>query len=371
MITSNTTQGIRDIRIDLIRGYAMITICINHVTWLLNEAFATNLSIPSLSYYGYSSAAEIFFYMSGYMVGMIYLGKNQTSLKLASRAKHLYLTNVGLLLTLIALSLMSGSQLFLKITYLDFFLESPIKSLLQYLTLSYTPLLTSLLFMYTLLLLLSIPFSKILNKSKLLFLFLTTSIYLISQIIPQIRLPNIASEDGLWSFNILAYQFLFLLGIYMGKERLMNKVFKLFEANKLLMFIPFILLVGSYGYMKIDPFNFNETWLDNKGGLGPLRILHFFIVLGCLMAGFVSTKFMMNSIIYKSIAIIGRQALTAFVVSVVCAYASLAIWIDSSRSITLYLTLAISSLAIMLISAFIVDKKKNGISPLAYLKLYR
>lgn len=65
----------RDSRIDFIRGYAMITICVNHVTWLLEKAGYNESRFPTLTHYGYSSAAEIFIFMSGCMVGMVYLNK--------------------------------------------------------------------------------------------------------------------------------------------------------------------------------------------------------------------------------------------------------------------------------------------------------
>lgn len=51
----------RDNRIDLIRGFAMVTICVNHITWMLGKVESVSLKIPTLTHYGYSSAAEIFF----------------------------------------------------------------------------------------------------------------------------------------------------------------------------------------------------------------------------------------------------------------------------------------------------------------------
>jgi len=77
---------LRDNRIDLIRGFAMVTICVNHITWMLGKVESVSLKIPTLTHYGYSSAAEIFFFMSGYMVGMVYLNKFDTRAKLLSRA---------------------------------------------------------------------------------------------------------------------------------------------------------------------------------------------------------------------------------------------------------------------------------------------
>ena len=81
----------------------MVTICVNHITWMLGKVESVSQKIPTLTHYGYSSAAEIFFFMSGYMVGMVYLNKFDTRAKLLSRAFHLYKVNITLFISLVIL----------------------------------------------------------------------------------------------------------------------------------------------------------------------------------------------------------------------------------------------------------------------------
>ena len=94
----------RDNRIDLIRGFAMVTICVNHINWMFDKVESVSLKIPTLTHYGYSSATGIFFFMSGCMVGMVYLNKFDTRAKLLSRAFHLYKVNITLFISLVLIS---------------------------------------------------------------------------------------------------------------------------------------------------------------------------------------------------------------------------------------------------------------------------
>ncbi|MCQ8847210.1 OpgC domain-containing protein [Alteromonas stellipolaris] len=349
----------RDLRIDLIRGYAMITICINHITWLLNKTYVTGFKIPSITHYGYSSAAEIFFFMSGCMVGLVYLNKDNSSQKLLNRAFHLFKTNIFLFISLVLVGLLLSSYTLSHITYLDYFYNNPTSSFINFIMLSYTPIFTDLLFIYTLLLLMSVPIAFVLEKSTKSFLVIIISIYIFSQFFPNFKLHNGAADSGLWSFNVLAYQFLFMIGILFGSKKLIYKLFNAIEKNTLTLCLPFSLFLFALVIKRYDILGFNDTWLIHKGNLGPLRIVHFFVVLSCLISGIHLLKKFKKSSTFLGIALIGRQSLSAFITSVLCAYVSLGFWLMSSQSPYLYLFLVLTSLTVMLIFSGIIDYKKK------------
>ncbi|AEF03628.1 OpgC domain-containing protein [Alteromonas naphthalenivorans] len=140
----------------------MITICVNHVTWLLEKAGYNESRFPTLTHYGYSSAAEIFIFMSGCMVGMVYLNKPKVNKKLCSRAIYLYLSNIGLFTLLAIIGMFFSLNLLSEQTQLITLYAHPVDSLKNFLTLKYCPLFTELLYLYFLLLLMSIPFTYIL-----------------------------------------------------------------------------------------------------------------------------------------------------------------------------------------------------------------
>ncbi|WP_417874138.1 OpgC domain-containing protein [Alteromonas naphthalenivorans] len=171
------------------------------------------------------------------------------------------------------------------------------------------------------------------------------------------KLVNISSPDEMWSFNIFSYQFLFMLGTLFGHKSGFKQLFSIVTKNKINIAVPFILLIIGYFIQRHDLLSISGTWLVDKGGLGPIRIMHFFIVLTCLMSGLHLTKKFSNTPLFKLIETIGRQSLSSFITSVVCAYVSLGIWIKTSQPTTLYLPLVLSSLIIMLVVAVIIDRK--------------
>lgn len=354
----------RDIRIDLIRGFAMITICFNHITWLLNKVEEVSLKIPTLTHYGYSSAAEIFFFMSGYMVGMVYLSKDDASRRLFGRALHLYKVNIILFLFLLLFASFSNKTIFLHLTDLDYFIEHPILSLFKFVTFSYGPMFTNLLFTYVFLLLLAIPLTYILRRNTVVFLFLISCLYIVSQIFPHFKLNNIATIDGKWSFNTFSYQFIFMLGVMLGYRRFIALIFEKMDKNSLFYAVISIsVLVVFYAIKRYDLLAIKGEWWLNKGSLGPVRILHFFVVMAVLMSLLTLFKSYLTNIIMKFVALIGRQSLATFCASVVCAYAALLCWVTLPKTQGLYILTSILSIFIIGLVAYEVEwlkeKRKN------------
>lgn len=352
----------RDNRIDLIRGFAMVTICVNHVTWMLGKVENVGQKIPTLTHYGYSSAAEIFFFMSGYMVGMVYLNKPDTRAKLLSRAFHLYKVNISLFLLLASLSFVVSNMLFLRLTDLDHLSNNSLLALVQHLLFFYCPMFTDLLLTYVLFLTASIPFSKLLHKSAMTFILAITGLYIFSQYFPMMKLTNVATSDGKWSFNLFSYQFLFMLGLFAGDRKIINRVFERIDRNTVLWSaLSVVTLVGFYAIKRYDLLGLKGQWWIAKETLGPVRILHFFVVITVLMSLLSAFKKVLNIWPITVIALIGRQSLTAFCISVVSCYIALAIWISNSGSQVLYFTLALLAVVAMALCSYLVEfKKKSG-----------
>lgn len=340
----------------------MVTICVNHVTWMLGKVENVGQKIPTLTHYGYSSAAEIFFFMSGYMVGMVYLNKFDTRAKLLSRAFHLYKVNITLFISLVIISLATPNEHFLALTDLDYWVDNMPIALVQYMSLFYGPMFTNLLFTYVLLLIIAIPFTKLLQKSAMTFILAITGLYIFSQYFPMMKLTNVATSDGKWSFNLFSYQFLFMLGLFAGNRKIINRVFERIDRNTVLWSaLSVVTLVGFYAIKRYDLLGLKGQWWIAKETLGPVRILHFFVVITVLMSLLSVFKKVLNIWPITVIALIGRQSLTAFCVSVVSCYIALAIWISNSGSQVLYFTLALLAVVAMALCSYLVEfKKKSG-----------
>tara|TARA_B100000929_G_scaffold263403_1_gene229244 strand:+ start:546 stop:884 length:339 start_codon:yes stop_codon:yes gene_type:complete len=105
---------------------------------MLGKVESVSQKIPTLTHYGYSSAAEIFFFMSGYIVGMVYLNKFDTRAKLLSRAFHLYKVNITLFISLVIISLATPNEHFLALTDLDYWVDNMPIALVQYMSLTWS-----------------------------------------------------------------------------------------------------------------------------------------------------------------------------------------------------------------------------------------
>lgn len=62
----------RDVRLDLIRGFALVTVTINHITQLCRDMGLSGPSFPTPSKFTLSSSLETFILLSGILVGIIY-----------------------------------------------------------------------------------------------------------------------------------------------------------------------------------------------------------------------------------------------------------------------------------------------------------
>lgn len=72
---SSARKPSRDLAIDAVRGIALITITMNHLTGTVVNMGMDGFKYPTPTERGISSAAEVFFLLSGYLVGAVYLSR--------------------------------------------------------------------------------------------------------------------------------------------------------------------------------------------------------------------------------------------------------------------------------------------------------
>jgi hypothetical protein len=100
----------RDIRIDLVRGLALLFIFVDHNAFLDERSFGW-LSAFTLGRYSFIDAADVFFFISGYVSGLIYtnilLSKGMVACvrKALKRCIQLYIAEIVLLLVCLTLIL--------------------------------------------------------------------------------------------------------------------------------------------------------------------------------------------------------------------------------------------------------------------------
>ena len=218
----------RDQRLDFFRGLALFFIFIDHVPNNLYSSFTLHAA-------AFFDAAEIFVFISGYTVALVF-GRTFLSgdavfgaAQVLRRCWTLYVAHVFLLVGFIAQVSWTAHRfnnaMFTEEMGVAHFLEEPHVALVEGLLLRFQPNFLDILPLYIVLLLAFVPFALLFRVSVRSALALSLLIYLA---VPVFGLRLRTYPDGTWFFNPFAWQLLFNIGAaiaLMGlrKERLLPR----------------------------------------------------------------------------------------------------------------------------------------------------
>ena len=216
-VASPTRQ--RDLRIDVIRGLALLMIFVDHMpNDLLNRVTLHN--------FGFADAAEVFVLLAGYSAMLAYGRSFQRDgavrglRKVAVRCARIYLFQAGLLLT--TLLVVEGWSLHyhIKPGIMAPILGAPVKGLAHGLTLSALPSYLDILPLYVVLLAVFPLIYFGLRRAPVLTMVLSACVWAAAGRFQQLDLPNWLDGHG-WYFDPFAWQFLFAIGavLYMLTAR--------------------------------------------------------------------------------------------------------------------------------------------------------
>lgn len=222
-----TTTNPRRWELDALRGLMLVLMACTHLP--------TRFSEPLGQPFGFVSAAEGFVMLSGYMAGLVYTARERRDggpvmrAAFVRRAAKIYLCQAALLLFLFSIVALLGvafSQAAVE-NLMAFYLDQPLPALLGSLLLLYSPPLLDILPMYILFMLIS-PllllhglrhgWRGVMAASVLLWVGAQFEVgrwlYRQSVELTALRVPY--QETG--AFHVLAWQFLWVLGLWMGSE---------------------------------------------------------------------------------------------------------------------------------------------------------
>ena len=272
----------RDLRLDLFRGLANWAIFLDHVP---NNAIAW----VTTKNYGFSDAADLFVFISGYTVAFVYSKTMATkgfavaAVGILARAWQLYVAHILLFVFYVA-AIGYVAQRYGHAHLLDEFnirrlIADPIEFLKHGLLLEFKPLNLDVLPLYIVLMATFPPFLWLLARSPNLALAISFVVYAAAHAFGW----NLASyPDGMWYFNPFAWQFLFVLGAWASLDRtgivgwLIRSRVALYLAVLFLLIGLAITLGARLGLAPVTPGSLVALYVPNdKTNLGPYRILHF------------------------------------------------------------------------------------------------
>lgn len=306
----------RDLRIDTLRGIMLVAIALNHLNTELR--LLTDYSL------GFASTAEGFVFLSGLVAGLVYTRRSMrvTGQELTHKARHrawqIYLAHMaGFVGALIGLQLLThfahadtnmGPELFFK---------KPATALLLGATLLYQPGLLDILPMYCAFML-ALPFIlAALRKGYTGRLFgLSAALWLLSQlrVLDHVeRWLQTFLPINLGVFDVLAWQLLFVAGVFFGFQRAKSTE-PLFSFRPAMLAICLLVAVPLWFVLKYHhaPAGLSMdviwSWADKKH-LAPLRLLDF-AVLAYLIAAVGAHR--PAFVTFRPLAFLGRNSLIVF-----------------------------------------------------------
>ncbi len=204
------TSSKRDPRVDVLRGFALLMIFVDHIPNNL-------LSLATMHNFGFSDAAEVFVLLAGFSSMMAYGkvferdGTRSGLRKIFMRLARIYLYQVALLLATLGVVFVWTRSYGLQPTIVAPILNHPVKGLAHALTLHAVPSYLDILPLYVVLFA-AFPLIYFgLHRSVWLTLTFSALIWLAANLYPDFNLPNWIDGET-WFFDPFAWQFLFTVG---------------------------------------------------------------------------------------------------------------------------------------------------------------
>ena len=330
----------RDLRLDLFRGWANWAIFLDHIPHeVLNSITTRN--------YGFSDAADLFVFISGYTAAfvfgriMIERGYVAAAARLVKRASQLYAAHIILVLVYIAVIASVSRGLHdpndLTVFNVAVFMSKPLWEFFQVLALRYKPVNLDVLPLYILLLGTFAPALWLMVRRPTLTLVCSMVVYLAAR---HFEWNLAASRTGVWYFNPFAWQLLFFLGAWtaLGGAQAIQSITRTRAAFWLAIAYLVFAFVVTVAIQTPDLGNLLPHWIlqpfepNDKTNLAPYRVVHL-IALAIVITRFLPAE---SAILqWRSLAPLikcGQNSLQVFCIGIVlsfCAHAAIELSLNS------------------------------------------
>jgi hypothetical protein len=313
----------RDLRLDLFRGLANWAIFLDHIP---NNAVAW----LTTSNYGFSDAADIFVFISGYTAAFVYARRMAVQGVLAGtallmrRVWQLYIAHV-LLFVFYAAAIGYVAERYGSSHLLDEFnvagmIEQPVATLTQGLLLKFKPLNLDVLPLYIVLMAGFPPLLVLMMRSPNAALAASSCVYLLAS---YFGWNFSAYPSGVWYFNPFAWQLLFTIGAWAalgGAARTQSLVRSRIVMAASIAFVLLALVVTlavRFNAAGVMPAGLLEFFVPNdKTNLPPYRVLHFGALAVIVVRIIPKDWTGLNSRLLRPVIHCGQRSLEVFCVGI-------------------------------------------------------
>jgi hypothetical protein len=347
----------RDLRLDLFRGLANWAIFLDHIPHeVLNSVTTRN--------YGFSDAADLFVFISGYAAACVFgrimmeQGYVAAASRLAKRASTLYAAHITVLIVFIAVVASVSRGLNdpddLNQFNIAVFMSKPLWEFIQALMLRYKPVNLDVLPLYIVLLATFAPALWLMVRKPALTLAGSIAVYFAARYFGW----NLSgSPSGLWYFNPFAWQLLFVLGAWIalgGTQSIQSIVRSKAVFCLAIAYIVFAFVVTTAAQIP-ELGSLFPHWIlasfdpNDKTNLAPYRVVHL-VALAVVVTRFVAVKSpVLHWRALTPLIKCGQNSLQVFCTGIVLSYCAHAA-IELSQN-SLWVQIFVGSIGILLLTA--------------------
>jgi hypothetical protein len=362
----------RDLRLDLFRGVANWAIFLDHIPDNVVNWITT-------SNYGFSDAADLFVFISGYTASFVYArmmlerGFIVGATRLTKRVWQLYVAHIILFVIYIAsisyLALRFGDSELVNEFNVIGLVDNATETLRQGLFLKFKPVNLDVLPLYIVLMGLFPPVLWFMLRQPNLTMVAAIALWLVSR---QTGWNLPAYPQGTWYFNPFAWQVLFVFGAWcaLGGARknlhIINAPVTIYLCFAYLAFSLIMTMAGKFPAFG-DMF---PHWLfsmfnpNDKTNLAPYRFLHF-VAIVILVIRFVPKEWPgLEWKVFDPLIVCGQQSLAVFCVGVFLSFVGHFQLSMSSGSLLAQILVSVTGIAIMTVVAYYISWSKRQDKPL-------
>jgi len=358
----------RDLRLDLLRGLGLWMIFLDHipddvVSWL------------TLRNYGFSDAAEFFVFISGYLLGFIYVpivasGHFLPALKrLWLRAWQMYVAHILLFLAFTA-QIARAARKWDNPMYKDEFnvanfLNHPDELIGKALTLQYKPVDLDVLPLYIALVVVS-PFVVWCTvRRPNLTLAGSVVLYILARYFDW-NLPSYP-KGASWYFNPFAWQLLFFFGTWCGCgavyqiKKVLHSQIAFFIAIAWIVFALIIVMTWHIAFLDamVPKWLVKMIYPIDKTNLDLLRFTHF-LALALVISRYLNRDWEgLKSIWLRPLVLCGQHSLPLFCLGVFLSFAAHWILVQWKSAVIEQILISVAGMAIMTVVAWLLDRARK------------
>jgi len=363
--------GARDLRLDFFRGLALIFIFIDHVPGNLFAHF-------TFRNFGFSDAAEIFIFISGYAAALAFgrsfmrQGFGAGTRRVVKRIGEIYAAHILLLIVCVGGIAIAAQALENPIYYeyinLVPFAFEPFEAIWRALALNHHLIYLNILPLYIALLAWLPALFWLLKRHPGLALAGSLAIYALARL-TGLNLPSYPNDDG-WFFNPFAWQLLFSIGAILGhaatkglvlpRPRWLIAAAALYSLFAVIVIAPWTKLPGLEEW-RVVPGDLLAPM--DKSGLSPWRLAHILAIAyltaiivkpgaGWLRQGWA-----------RAIITCGRSSLDIFTLGTILCFVGLFVMVEAGRDLWVQIAVNAGGIGLMVAVATWLLRRKAQVKP--------